>query len=159
MSARGDENDSSFKDLVARDVVPMSPSSGLAGVHGPAAPSEAKSLGNVLELDHVACESDAKVWSIPNLPAGRLQRLKRGGAKRRLDLHGMTVEQAWQFLNVELADCVIQGRSLVEIIHGAGTGRLKVKVRGWLERSGWVLGYAEGRRNPHSVTLLLKRHR
>lgn len=59
--------------------------------------------------------------------------------QRTLDLHGMTRNEAYQYLEVQLLICKLRGYKCVEIITGRGHGKgeglgiLKRKVPLWME--------------------------
>ena len=67
-----------------------------------------------------------------------------------LDLHGCTLEEARQRLEVFLAECVAYGARCVRVVHGVGYGSpegvgvLGPQVRRWLANWQAVMAYAEG---------------
>jgi DNA mismatch repair protein MutS2 len=56
------------------------------------------------------------------------------GATRRIDLHGMTVEQAREALLAAVNAAALSGDAVLEVIHGIGTGRVRAAV--WRELKG-----------------------
>jgi DNA-nicking Smr family endonuclease len=99
------------------------------------------------------------------------ERLKRGrlDIEGRLDLHGMTEEQARPAVDVFLADAQAAGKRCVLIITGKGPGReggvLRRALPGWLNQPGnrarlVAFAPAQPRHGGHgAVYLLLKRRR
>ncbi len=80
-----------------------------------------------------------------------MRRLQRGDwpARGRIDLHGMTRDQARNATDEFLRDAVAQGWRCVRLIHGKGLGSadqapvLKMLVRRWLRQSAPVLAYTD----------------
>lgn len=64
---------------------------------------------------------------------------KKSGPQRTLDLHGMTRNEAYHYLETQLSICKLRGYNCVEIITGKGHGKgkglgiLKRKVPLWME--------------------------
>lgn len=65
-----------------------------------------------------------------------------------LDLHGMTVEEALQAVQVRLDLAIRAGLDRVEIIHGISGGRLRAAVRGYLAGITSISRFAPDPRNP-----------
>jgi len=72
------------------------------------------------------------------------QRLHRGdfAVQAHLDLHGLTVEAAWEVFDAFMKESVLTGKSAVLIIHGRGLSSaaapvLKTKVSQWLSSGPW----------------------
>ena len=99
-----------------------------------------------------------------------MQQLKRGQVRyqSRLDMHGLTVEQAYQTLNHFLQQAQDTGQFCVLIIHGQGyrsTGGipvLKQNIDYWLRQADQVLAFhsaipADGGKG--AVYVLLRRRR
>jgi len=59
---------------------------------------------------------------------------KEQAGKLRVDLHGLTVEQALPKVEAILHEALLQGIGRVEIIHGIGTGKLKTEVHRYLTK-------------------------
>lgn len=156
MSAAGgkDGDERSFAELAAAGEVPFAPPAMKAPASARPSPERSEM---VLEPDHPACASGATAWFVPTMSMKRRKALKKGGYAYSFDLHGLNVASAWKRVNAELGACLARGITEVLVIHGAGTGRLRAKVRGWLERSPKVLGYVQHPDNPHSVVVLLRR--
>ena len=53
------------------------------------------------------------------------------GATRRIDLHGMTTEQAREAVLSAVNAAVLAGDAVLEVVHGIGTGRVREAV--WRE--------------------------
>jgi DNA mismatch repair protein MutS2 len=53
------------------------------------------------------------------------------GSTRRIDLHGMTVEQAREAVLSAVNDAALAGDAVIEVVHGIGTGRVREAV--WRE--------------------------
>jgi DNA-nicking Smr family endonuclease len=97
------------------------------------------------------------------------QRLRGGklATQRTLDLHGMTVQRAYQALGNFLHGAHAQQLRCVEIITGRGNGEIGGAIRRelphWLNRADirpLILGAAHPHpRNPGSVRVLLRRKR
>src|SRR3546814_16335206 len=68
-----------------------------------------------------------------------------------IDLHGMVVEEARQYVADFLAECKKRGIRCVRIVHGKGHGSrnrepvLKTKLRRWLMQKDEVIAYAQER--------------
>jgi DNA mismatch repair protein MutS2 len=56
------------------------------------------------------------------------------GSTRRVDLHGMTVEQAREALLSAVNAAALAGNAVLEVVHGVGTGRVRAAV--WRELKG-----------------------
>jgi DNA mismatch repair protein MutS2 len=52
----------------------------------------------------------------------------RSGPAARVDLHGLTVEEALARLDDELDRAILNGADRLEVVHGKGTGRVKHAV-------------------------------
>ena len=50
------------------------------------------------------------------------------GSTRRVDLHGMTVEQAREALLSAVNAAALAGDAVLEVVHGIGTGRVRAAV-------------------------------
>jgi DNA-nicking Smr family endonuclease len=77
-------------------------------------------------------------------PPDITQRLHRGdfAVQAHLDLHGLTVEAAWEVFDAFMKDSIMTGKSAVLIIHGRGLSStaapvLKTKVSQWLSSGPW----------------------
>ncbi len=67
-------------------------------------------------------------------------------AAPELDLHARTVEEAIPRLETFLHDAYAAGWHTVMIVHGKGTGTLRLEVRRYLSRHPLVFRYAEADR-------------
>ncbi|MGE5256288.1 MAG: Smr/MutS family protein [Hyphomicrobiales bacterium] len=77
-------------------------------------------------------------------PPDITQRLHRGdfAVQAHLDLHGLTVEAAWEVFDAFMKESILTGKSAVLIIHGRGLSStaapvLKTKVSQWLSSGPW----------------------
>jgi DNA-nicking Smr family endonuclease len=77
-------------------------------------------------------------------PPDITQRLHRGdfAVQAHLDLHGLTVEAAWEVFDAFMKESIMTGKSAVLIIHGRGLSStaapvLKTKVSQWLSSGPW----------------------
>jgi len=66
----------------------------------------------------------------------------------RIDLHGMTVEQAVGVVLTAVDNALRDGAERLEIVHGKGTGRLKSAVERELARISAVRAVRRDARNP-----------
>ena len=78
---------------------------------------------------------------------GKSRPVQKGGATGRsryseaeLDLHARTVEEAIPMVESFLNDAYLRGLQRVRIIHGKGTGKLKLEVDRFLARNSLVTG-------------------
>jgi len=82
-----------------------------------------------------------------------LRKLRRGHwvIQAQLDLHGMVVEEARQYVAEFLTHCKKRGKRCIRIIHGKGMGSknrepvLKHKLRSWLMQRDEVIAYCQAR--------------
>lgn len=104
----------------------------------------------------------------PGLQQTVIRKLRRGqyAIEAELDLHGATVTQARDAVNVFLGNARARGKRCVRIIHGKGNSSvgkfpvLKGKVNTWLRQKDEVLAFCSARRNDGgtgAVYVLLKR--
>jgi DNA mismatch repair protein MutS2 len=63
------------------------------------------------------------------------------GRARRIDLHGLTVEQALAELVTEIDRAILAGADRVEVVHGKGSGRIKHAVHRHLASMQVVAAY------------------
>ena len=117
---------------------------------------------SLLAADWAYAETSEAQWCKPGL-ARSLARLRRTPVPpaATIDLHGLSVCEAWQALDEFLCEVQAVGQKLIEVIHGrglkkSGGGILKTKVRAWLQRTEVVNGYFEPRSNPGSVIVLMR---
>lgn len=96
-----------------------------------------------------------------------LPKLRRGFwvIQASIDLHGMVVEDARQYVADFLAECKKRGIRCVRVVHGKGHGSrnrepvLKHKLRSWLMQKDEVIAYAQARQadgGGGAVIILLK---
>lgn len=92
-----------------------------------------------------------------------LRKLRKASGGRRLDLHGMTSEEAYRGIQRLLSGAIAAGVRVVEIVHGRGIhsasgGILRGKTRYWLCHCDQVLAYCEPPNNSGAVLVLLRSH-
>ncbi|MHB8741953.1 MAG: Smr/MutS family protein [Sulfuricaulis sp.] len=108
------------------------------------------------------------LYARPGLQHSVIRKLRRGQytIEAELDLHGATVLQAREAVNVFLNKVQEQDKRVVRIIHGKGKSSegklpvLKGKVNSWLRQKGEVLAFCSARPNDGgtgAVYVLLKR--
>ncbi|MBF2734746.1 MAG: Smr/MutS family protein [Betaproteobacteria bacterium AqS2] len=73
-----------------------------------------------------------------------------------LDLHGYTRAEAFNALDNYLSRCLEDRCTWVRVIHGRGTGALKLSVRGWLMECPYVSSYIEDRNRHQSLLVKLR---
>ncbi len=111
---------------------------------------------------------DELLYTRPGLQHSIIRKLRRGqyAIEAQLDLHGATVVQAREAVNVFLKNARDQDKRVVRIIHGKGKSSegklpvLKGKVNSWLRQKGEVLAFCSARPNDGgtgAVYVLLKR--
>lgn len=106
---------------------------------------------------------DDQTWCKPGLDAD-LRKLRRTDfpPEDLLDLHGETVETAWEKVDQFLGRAASAGLHIVEIVHGNGKcrsikGVLRGKVRNWLAHCAQVNLYFEPQGNSGAVRVQLRR--
>ena len=157
-----DEDTSLFRDAV-RGVAPLpAPDKIIHARKRPPpiipqqAPRDAQTAPADLLSDHIPLEIEAgDAWSFmrPGVSQQTLRRLRRGywGIQARLDLHGLTREQARPELVVFLNSSVQRGLRCVQVIHGKGLSSkdrepvLKTRVGSWLAQREDVLAFCQAR--------------
>lgn len=111
---------------------------------------------------------DELLYTRPGLQHSVIRKLRRGqyAIEAELDLHGATVIQAREAVNVFLKNARERDKRVVRIIHGKGNtsaGKLPVlkgKVNSWLRQKDEVLAFCSARPNDGgtgAVYVLLKR--
>jgi DNA-nicking Smr family endonuclease len=111
---------------------------------------------------------DELLYTRPGLQHTVIRKLRRGQytIEAELDLHGATVLQAREAVNIFLNNAREQDKRVVRIIHGKGKSSegklpvLKGKVNSWLRQKGEVLAFCSARPNDGgtgAVYVLLKR--
>lgn len=138
---------------------PAPPRSAAGDSHPHPAPRLPRQLAASLEVGNQPGGLDKATWQ--RLRGGRL------ATERTLDLHGMTVQHAYQSLVGFLRGAHAQRLRCVEVITGRGSGENSGAIRRelphWLNRPDirpLVLGAAHPHaQNPGSVRLLLRRVR
>lgn len=111
-----------------------------------------ESLAGGPDLDQIETGEEL-LYSAPGVGPEMLRRLRRGQLSRqaRLDLHGMTVQEAKDAVARFLNGCRSRGLRSVLIIHGKGLGShqkrpvLKGKLNLWLTRRVEVLAFCSAR--------------
>jgi DNA mismatch repair protein MutS2 len=84
----------------------------------------------------------------PNTPEGR-------GASVTLDLHGHTVDEAVEALDICLNDAILAGASEIRVIHGRSGGRVKMAVHRRLHSFPSVRSFRLDPRNPGVTVVAL----
>ncbi len=100
--------------------------------------------GSQLELASDAPARSVKpagVDSSSQEPAGR------AGTARSIDLHGKTVDDALDALEVFVNDALLDGSDEVRVIHGRGGGRIRAAVHRYLRK---LPAIASARLDPHN---------
>ncbi|MDI3257543.1 MAG: endonuclease MutS2 [Kyrpidia sp.] len=85
---------------------------------------------------------DAKPASAPSSPVP--VRRREAGVGMELDLRGMTVEEAAPEIDKYLDRAVVAGLSTVHLIHGKGTGALRIGVQQYLRTHPHVRSFRNG---------------
>jgi DNA mismatch repair protein MutS2 len=75
------------------------------------------------------------------------QSAPRGGSSPSIDLHGKTVDEALEALEVFINDALLGGSDEVRVIHGRSGGRLKTAVHRYLRQLPVI---AAARLDPHN---------
>lgn len=75
-------------------------------------------------------------------PGVRLSPLKKTSIRKRIDLHGMTLDASAQVVHRALLEAASSPQRTLAIIHGKGQqGILKSAVLHWLKKHPYVLGF------------------
>lgn len=150
-----------------RDVTPLSPAATAQGA-GPPRPrrrarrvepeSPGAALGDVVAGDDAPgaaapSASDPLSFRRPGVREQTLRQLRRGRypIEDELDLHGLSQAAARDHLIEFIAQCSLEGRRCVRIVHGKGyrSGSrgpvLKIAVNTWLRRHSDVLAFTSAR--------------
>ena len=160
-SAGDDEDTSLFRDAV-RGVAPLAAPDKITHSRKrpqpipQQTPRDAQSASADLLSDHIPLEIETgDAWSFmrPGVSHQTLRRLRRGywGIQARLDLHGLTREQARPELVAFLNSSVQRGLRCVQVIHGKGLSSkdrepvLKTRVGSWLAQREDVLAFCQAR--------------
>jgi DNA mismatch repair protein MutS2 len=72
---------------------------------------------------------------------------------RRVDLHGLTVEEAREAVLSAVNDAILEGEESLEILHGIGTGRVREAVRRQLKGLPVVRSFRQHPAN-HGITVV-----
>ncbi|MFP5378969.1 MAG: Smr/MutS family protein [Vicinamibacteria bacterium] len=80
---------------------------------------------------------------------------RRGHAPMSLDLHGMTVDQAVEALDVFLNDALLAGHAEVRVIHGRSGGRVKAAAHARLRALSVVRAFRVDERNAGVTVVML----
>ena len=72
---------------------------------------------------------------------------------RRVDLHGLTVEEAREAVLSAVNDAILEGEESLEILHGIGTGRVREAVRRQLKGLPVVRSFRQHPTN-HGITVV-----
>ncbi len=73
----------------------------------------------------------------------------------KLDLHGMTVEEALDKVEYTLDRALLNQKTLLEIVHGLGTGKLKNAIHKYLENSDCIESFKLDESNPGRTLVYL----
>ena len=152
-------DDTSFADLVRRGEAP------LPGEHTAPRRAAVSHTATLLPPD-----SDRPLDNVPDVHRANgigerdLQKMRRATPEAELDLHGLTIEEAYTTLDNFLQGAQARHCKTVEIIHGRGLhgdggGILRAKTRQWLLGSPAVLAYVEPPKNSGAVIVLLRQPR
>jgi DNA mismatch repair protein MutS2 len=87
--------------------------------------------------------------------AGQESTTRDQGPKRvrRVDLHGLSVEQARDAVLSAVNDAILEGEESLEVLHGVGSGRLRDAVRRQLQRLAVVRSFRQHPEN-HGITVV-----
>ena len=161
-SSNEDDDESLFRRLAA-GITPLPPHDKVPAPEAKPVPrarfsraDDANVIRESLEVDVDEMETSSGEHLRFNRPAvGRrtMRRLARGNfsIQNEIDLHGMTIPEAREALQVFLQDSCDLGHGCVRIVHGKGLGSgprgpvLKNKVNAWLRRREEVLAFSSAR--------------
>ncbi len=79
-------------------------------------------------------------------PTRRLEAAVPGIKEHRVDLRGLSAEEAVNKMEKALDQAMFTAGALLTIVHGHGTGRLKEAVRNYLKNSAYPLEFKPGKR-------------
>ena len=101
-------------------------------------------IGNIKSKIHISklAKTDKKV--APHLKKIQVNFDNSDNLLSRLDLRGMRVLEAIEFLDEKLDKASLRGLNQISIIHGYGTGALKQAVNDYLKNSPYVAKYRYG---------------
>ena len=85
--------------------------------------------------------------ALPKTPAPKITVQKPGGAKVKLDLHGLRAAEALEMLDKFLSDALMAGFEEVMVYHGIGSGKLARAVREALKEHPRVAGFTDAPAN------------
>lgn len=77
------------------------------------------------------------------------------GGSMRIDLHGKTVKEAEEILVSMLDTALLQGASVIEVVHGIGSGKIKSLVHQFANQSSQISELREDMGNPGRCLLYL----
>ncbi len=106
---------------------------------------------HLADLDDAAVDTGEELlFRGPGISERVFRRLRRGtfSIQEELDLHGMSVPEAKAALKDFIAECAVQQRGCVRVVHGKGLGSghrgpvLKGHVNRWLRQWRDVLAFA-----------------
>ena len=106
-------------------------------------------LSNLSNLSHLAAPS--RTWPHPAAPESHPAAPAR--TQPSLDLHGKTVDEAIEAVEVWVNDVLLAGHGEARVIHGRGGGRLKAALHQYLRGLGAVASFRVDPRNP-GVTIV-----
>ncbi len=109
----------------------------------------------VLPVDRPSMSCDSSRWLSGGMTEKMLKKILGKGFEAKHDYHQMTVEETWRQMNDDLADDLRNGRKVVEVVHGKGTGELRRKTRAWLKACRFVTAFSEVGGNSGSVLAVL----
>ena len=110
----------------------------------PAAPAPAAPVEPVEPVEPIEPAAPGRTRSHPAAPAR---------TQPSLDLHGKTVDEAIEAVEVWVNDVLLAGHGEARVIHGRGGGRLKAALHRYLRGLGVVASFRVDPRNP-GVTIV-----
>ncbi len=114
---------------------------------------EIKARTLVVTADQLTRVESGRATGAPASDAARDADDSGHAPPRSLDLHGMTVEEATEALDIFLNDALLDGVTKLRIIHGQSGGRLKAAVQARLKLIPSIRAFRLDERNP-GVTIV-----
>ena len=118
--------------------------------------SEVQPNVQILKPDYTDISCLDASWKSKGMPDSQFKKLSRAKPEAKHDFHYYKVDEVWLKLNSDLQQDIQQGKLVVEIVHGKGSGVLKGKIRGWLKDSDYVTAFTEVNNNSGSVVVKLR---
>ena len=146
-----DNGEKTFRELMEQsNSVPAAPAAD-GGRRTPPPPFKRHSQPKTVGAAPATIEETEDEYMAPGLQHREMHRLKQGkfriGDNNKIDLHGLTRDEAYQAFHEFLDHCMLNGIHHIIVICGKGihspTGKpvLKSAIRGWLVEHGKVLAY------------------